>query len=975
MATQAQIAEQNMSANDQAALKAAGDRYNAAKAAGDTAGMEAAHRDAENIRSGYGYSGGANGAGYTPTDIGGSKKKDKDKGNLANSATNGAASGQSIAQQAEASGGWLTPELALADPHLMTNEDGTMVYQTAGNVGWVPTSSMRIPTYSHGGYELNPSTGQVTDYGQHYYSYYDGSGRVNDNASANQQIGSTLSALGFTEEAKPYLEAAQKEALANQMAGAPDAGTPAAGAPAAGTTGAGGPEGGTPTFVLRNGQMIPAYIVNGKTVDANGNPFAFQNGDRVNTGGGVYLWQDGKATVIPGTQPTGTPTLSVDMLYAEMASGVPAWQLSPESKAALQQMLNYAGDASLQQSPQTQKLFKQLMNYASGIEPFTPSAETQAAFADWQNARPDLAAIGANIPQAEFNWEANPDLATDYLRQVHRDYADPQILMQYLAAQNAGDTAQMEALLAQMTDNQIGAASNLGMFNQDYLDIRDNMLKANDAATEMGVNKLRAQLENTLPTYDEQRAQTAIDKEKAASNAALRNAVAGDRGGIGERAYSLEQNAYDQRMLQIQLEQISFTNSINQQIAQLEAEGKYNEANLLAEWGQARVNALQNQYNNYWNMRADTAYNLDNLNRQLQMDEYNIAADAYNRAFDREKWEFNKELEAAMQNYQNAGDLYKQLYGMDQDTYNSQVDLENQNYQRLANALSTSYGMDVDKYNSDIKREGLDYGYLQDAFNTLYGMDTDAYQFDVNANNTAYNRQQDALNRQQANDELAYERALQRIQMGVFDAEDAKALGMSEADAKRLANYFKDVADIDLATQRAQLAKNQGYGSSSGGGGGGGRGSGGDSVSTDSGLADWQLIDKMIAAGVTPDLFTSALQSGAFGKLLSNSADSILALKSEFDARYKKAVLGISPSTGTKGTTGTALEILGYGDLVGNSGATGTGNDVPNWNTLLWGVNNDPAIQSILGLKGAPYASQTETDTTALGSANYKGKR
>ena len=42
-------------------------QYEQAKAAGDTAGMEAAHAAAEKLRGQYGYSGGADGSAYLPT--------------------------------------------------------------------------------------------------------------------------------------------------------------------------------------------------------------------------------------------------------------------------------------------------------------------------------------------------------------------------------------------------------------------------------------------------------------------------------------------------------------------------------------------------------------------------------------------------------------------------------------------------------------------------------------------------------------------------------------------------------------------------------------------------------------------------------------------------------------------------------------------------------------------------------------------
>lgn len=56
-----------MSELDRAALEAAGQSYNQAQAAGDQAGMDAAHRQAESIRNQYGYSGGRDGRQYIPS--------------------------------------------------------------------------------------------------------------------------------------------------------------------------------------------------------------------------------------------------------------------------------------------------------------------------------------------------------------------------------------------------------------------------------------------------------------------------------------------------------------------------------------------------------------------------------------------------------------------------------------------------------------------------------------------------------------------------------------------------------------------------------------------------------------------------------------------------------------------------------------------------------------------------------------------
>ena len=60
-------ADQKLSYTQQKQIAKAKDAYNAAKAAGDTAGMEKAHADAEAIRIGEGYYGGTDGTGSTKT--------------------------------------------------------------------------------------------------------------------------------------------------------------------------------------------------------------------------------------------------------------------------------------------------------------------------------------------------------------------------------------------------------------------------------------------------------------------------------------------------------------------------------------------------------------------------------------------------------------------------------------------------------------------------------------------------------------------------------------------------------------------------------------------------------------------------------------------------------------------------------------------------------------------------------------------
>ena len=517
--TQGQRAEQQMSAEDRERLRAAGERYNNATTQAD---RDAAHAEAEAIRANYGYSGGANGAGYTST-------------------SSGSGAGNT--------GAGYTPPRA--------------------NAGVGNATTGRVPA------SKSPSLGT-------------GAG-----GGGNQDGGQYGDLNGARE-----------------------------------------------TTVVRNGKQIKAYIVNGRTVDANGQPFAFENGDVVNTNGGAYRWNNG-----------GAAPISQQEYLAAMGLGTP-----------------------------------------------------------------DVVADQLNNPAAYSGFSYYQGGPTTYIEDYYQNQFAP-----------------LEQQLSRIDD---WYASQEGRLS--------NMI---DAATRRGVLDLEAQLENGLTDYDQQRAQAAITQARAANNAALRNAAAGDMGGIGQKQYSAEQNSYDQQMLSIQLEQINFQNSINQQIAQLEAEGRYQEAQMLSEWGQQKVNALQDQYNYYWDMRYKNAYDIDYLHRTTEMDAYE---------------------------------------------------------------------------------------------------------------------------KETADNERAYNRAMQRLQLGIFNAEDAEALGIPADEAEDLANYYQQMAAIDLEAAQAdlanRLAKTNGSGSGGGSGryygGGGGGGGGDDDTSSDDPFA---LFNKLYEAGYEPgsyELYNALLKAG-----------------------------------------------------------------------------------------------------------------
>lgn len=102
----------NMSQKDKESLDAAGAAYNEAAARGDKAGMEAAHAQAEAIRNNYGYSGGADGSQYIPTEGGliGYSQSSRPSYSSGGSSGRGSSSGNSYGMPDSPEMGFMSPD-------------------------------------------------------------------------------------------------------------------------------------------------------------------------------------------------------------------------------------------------------------------------------------------------------------------------------------------------------------------------------------------------------------------------------------------------------------------------------------------------------------------------------------------------------------------------------------------------------------------------------------------------------------------------------------------------------------------------------------------------------------------------------------------------------------------------------------------------------------------------------------------------
>ena len=145
---------------------------------------------------------------------------------------------------------------------------------------------------------------------------------------------------------------------------------------------------------------------------------------------------------------------------------------------------------------------------------------------------------------------------------------------------------------------------------------------ANQAAVDQSVEEIKAELENGTGQYNQDAEEAYLQMLKAQQTQQLQNAYQGDLGGIGTKQYSDVTANYDQQMLQIALEKENFVNQCNQQINQLKAQGRLQEAQLLSEWAQAKIDRYDEDYKWYEELKlSQAAQNLSEKEYELSKDE------------------------------------------------------------------------------------------------------------------------------------------------------------------------------------------------------------------------------------------------------------------------------------------------------------------------------------------------------------------
>ena len=876
MATRGQQAEQNMSAADLAALKAAGDKYNAATT---DAERQAAHAEAEAIRANYGYSGGANGAGYTEVTKTGNGRKDTTAGT-----------------------GQMTPPVTMADT-------------AAPQQSYYIRDGQRVATNFVDGHNVNadgsaitwqPGDISVTPGGQYYIIGDNGAARQVTADNTNDVL-TLMNALGTTDGYTPKGNATQLNAQQSFE-----------------------------TWLQSDPARWNQYLTlalewnsantRGDTATANAIHRQMEN----------FRNQYGHAG---GKDGTATRVVNPDAIPAELQEA-----FAPLIAEYNQQIM---ADPDYLSSPDGQLMLAEIGKYPDFVRAVIASAPTSSLALNLQAVYPQYT-VGEGVEDMQ-----GLDYAAKYMPEYWEKF------------QNEYDPER---------------------FASDYDAIRQQLIEANQAGVDLGRLKLEAQLENAMPEYDKLRRANELQQAKAANNMALYNAANGDLGGIGARQYSLEQNAYDQRMMEIRLEQQNLINTTNQQIAQLEAEGRMQEAQILAEWGQAKLNAMQEQYNQYWNMYQQGAAAMENL-------EYGIASDEWDRAYQLRQDKLNEQLnkyKADVDAYNAA--LQRAQLDLAVDESNRDYDYnrwlaETNNALQLAN-LENAYN--ADKYQAAVDQQKLQLSV--DEANRDY-----EYERWLNDRNFQYQLNRDEVSDQRYDTEweeqlreVAFDNAIKKLSMGMLSGSDVEALGVPKDQAQTYADRVNLMAQIDEETAKAQLtylkaqigalnAKTYGSGSGSGRGSGSGSGGGGD---------DTSLFYKLLASGVTPDSkeLWDALYSAGY------TSEWKLKQQMQYYSNLYNQVHGVEEPTSildklyTSGATPdnlySSMLDLGlkadYDTLLGDyapyyenrsteEAAQKEAEDAykRQVEALLWGANNDPLMQNILSLTPEDVANKKTTTTTS----------
>lgn len=289
----------------------------------------------------------------------------------------------------------------------------------------------------------------------------------------------------------------------------------------------------------------------------------------------------------------------------QMAANSAAWASSDAATKAQLAAANKALGASIGST------------YNAGTGTWTPAAtQTPTALTTPVQNAPFTPTVSTDVNAINNINRMNANSLAWY--QAQKGDANTSGTKEYLAAQNASigsqlgatrdasgtwyynnspnklfDTKFAEKPLAPVAEPQYTDMSS--MITDHYTNSLKASLGAAQYATDQGVSDLNYAKDQALPGFQESREQSAITTGNNLDNSATRAALQGDRGGIGNRQYGVLQSAGDNRLLEINIAQKSLESNTSREVAKLKAEGKFQEASIIAQNAESQMNALMQE--------------------------------------------------------------------------------------------------------------------------------------------------------------------------------------------------------------------------------------------------------------------------------------------------------------------------------------------------------------------------------------------
>lgn len=182
------------------------------------------------------------------------------------------------------------------------------------------------------------------------------------------------------------------------------------------------------------------------------------------------------------------------------------------------------------------------------------------------------------------------------------------------------------------------------LLEQKYAAAQRQALAQSAYAVDKGTSDIRSQLQQQLPSYQAMREQSAANTQTDLDNLALRSALQGNKGGIGERQYGVLQASGQDRLLQINLEQKNLENTAAKQIADLEAQGRFQDAQTVASLAQSKINDLITEAQNLRNINIQQ----EQFNKNFGLQEANLTGYySGNRTLSGQQFDFSKDTTLA----------------------------------------------------------------------------------------------------------------------------------------------------------------------------------------------------------------------------------------------------------------------------------------------------------------------------------------